>query len=111
MLGTRWSPRSYEMRDFLARNHVPYQWMDVELSANDPETKRLLEALGPEADSLPVVLFPTAQSCWRVSRPMSRKRLGCGLGPKPAFMIWRLWVEGPPVWRLPFMEPRKDCIR
>jgi thioredoxin reductase (NADPH) len=58
LLGTRWSPRSYELRDFLARNHVPYQWIDVELSANDPETKQLLDALGPEAASLPVVLFP-----------------------------------------------------
>jgi thioredoxin reductase (NADPH) len=58
VLGTRWSPRSYELRDFLARNHVPYQWIDVELSAQDPETKRLLEALGPEAANLPVVLFP-----------------------------------------------------
>src|SRR5215469_9160332 len=58
VLGTRWSPRSYELRDFLARNHVPYQWIDVELSANDSETKRLLEALGPEAANLPVVLFP-----------------------------------------------------
>src|SRR5437899_803200 len=58
VLGTRWSPRSYELRDFLARNHVPYQWIDVEHSANDPETKRLLGALGPEAASLPVVLFP-----------------------------------------------------
>jgi thioredoxin reductase (NADPH) len=58
VLGTRWSPRSYELRDFLARNRVPYQWIDVELSANDPETKQLLEALGPEAASLPIVLFP-----------------------------------------------------
>ena len=58
VLGTRWSPRSYELRDFLARNHVPYQWVDVELSVNDPETSRLLGALGPEAANLPVVLFP-----------------------------------------------------
>src|SRR6202521_687732 len=58
VLGTRWSPRSYELRDFLARNHVPYQWIDVELSANDPETKHLVEALGPESANLPVVLFP-----------------------------------------------------
>ncbi len=58
VLGTRWSPRSYDLRDFLARNHVPYQWIDVELSVNDPETRRLLEVLGPEATSLPVVLFP-----------------------------------------------------
>src|SRR5215470_14194968 len=58
VLGTRWSPRCYELRDFLARNHVPYQWIDVELSASDPETKRLLDVLGPEAANLPVVLFP-----------------------------------------------------
>lgn len=58
VLGTRWSPQSYAMRDFLARNHVPYQWIDAELSANDPETKRLLAALGPEAVNLPIVLFP-----------------------------------------------------
>jgi len=58
LLGTRWSRRSYELRDFLARNHVPYQWIDVEASTNDPETKQLLDALGLEAASLPVVLFP-----------------------------------------------------
>jgi thioredoxin reductase (NADPH) len=58
VLGTRWSPRSYELRDFLARNHVPYQWIDAEISASDPETKLLLESLGPEATSLPIVLFP-----------------------------------------------------
>jgi thioredoxin reductase (NADPH) len=58
VLGTRWSPKCYELRDFLARNRVPYEWTDVELSANDPETKRLLETLGPEAANLPVVLFP-----------------------------------------------------
>ena len=58
VLGTRWSPKSYELRDFLARNHVPYQWLDVEASANDPETKRLVEVLGDDATSLPVVLFP-----------------------------------------------------
>jgi thioredoxin reductase (NADPH) len=57
VLGTRWAPRCYELRDFLARNHVPFQWIDVELSAGDPETKRFLEVLGPEASDLPVVLF------------------------------------------------------
>jgi len=58
VLGTRWSPRSYELRDFLSRNRVPYQWIDVELSANDSETKRLLDALGSEAANIPIVLFP-----------------------------------------------------
>src|SRR5438270_1241098 len=58
VLGTRWSPRCYELRDFLARSHVPYQWIDVEGAANDPETKTLLDALGPDKNELPVVLFP-----------------------------------------------------
>ncbi len=58
VLGTRWSPKCYELRDFMARNRVPYQWIDVEATANDPETNRLMEALGPEGTSLPVVLFP-----------------------------------------------------
>ncbi len=57
VLGTRWSPRSYDLRDFLARNHVPYQWIDVEFSANDPETKHLVESLGDDVSKLPVVLF------------------------------------------------------
>jgi thioredoxin reductase (NADPH) len=63
VLGTRWSPRSYELRDFLARNRVPFQWIDVELSANDPETKQLVEALGKDAASLPAVLFPDGEKC------------------------------------------------
>src|SRR6201988_3643991 len=56
VLGTRWSPQCYELRDFLARSHVPYQWIEVELAANDPETKRLMDALGSDASELPVVL-------------------------------------------------------
>jgi thioredoxin reductase (NADPH) len=58
VLGTRWSPKSYELRDFLARNHVPYQWIDVEIAASDPETKLLLDALGDDTARIPVVLFP-----------------------------------------------------
>src|SRR5215467_5290768 len=65
VLGTRWSPQCYELRDFLARSHVPYQWIDVEGSANDPETKRLMEALGSDSNELPVVLFPDGNKLLR----------------------------------------------
>jgi thioredoxin reductase (NADPH) len=57
VLGTRWSPRAYEMREFLARNQVPYQWVDVEAAERDPEVRRLVDSLGSGAQ-LPVVLFP-----------------------------------------------------
>ena len=58
MLGTRWSPRAYEVRDFLARNHVPYQWIDVELASEDPEVKQLVASIGDDAAHLPMTLFP-----------------------------------------------------
>jgi thioredoxin reductase (NADPH) len=58
VLGTRWSSKSYEMREFLARNHVPYQWLDVEAADRDPEVHRVLDSLGSGEQHLPVVLFP-----------------------------------------------------
>src|SRR6201984_1022011 len=58
VLGTRWSNRSYELREFLARNQVPYQWIDVELAQTDPEVRGLIDSLGPEAEKLPLILFP-----------------------------------------------------
>lgn len=58
VLGTRWSTRSYELRDFLARNQVPYQWIDIEIAQSDPEVRSLINSLGPEAETLPLILFP-----------------------------------------------------
>jgi len=48
----RWSARSYEVRDFLARNQVPYRWY----LADDPEGQRLLSAAGVDELALPVVI-------------------------------------------------------
>ena len=58
VLGTRWSNRSYEIREFLARNQVPYQWIDIELAQTDPDVRTLITSLGPEAETLPLILFP-----------------------------------------------------
>ena len=58
VLGTRWSSKSYEIRDFLARNQVPYQWLDADASGRDAEVDRLLKSVKPEDLKLPVVLFP-----------------------------------------------------
>ena len=30
VIGMRWSPKSYEVKHFLARNGIPYQWLDIE---------------------------------------------------------------------------------
>lgn len=55
VIGTRWSPQSHAIKDFLARNRLPYQALDIE---SDPEAGRLLEAAGAGRGALPAVLFP-----------------------------------------------------
>jgi thioredoxin reductase (NADPH) len=54
VVGHRWSRESHDARDFLARNQVPYRWLDVE---RDDEARRLVGAANGEAE-LPMVLFP-----------------------------------------------------
>jgi thioredoxin reductase (NADPH) len=58
VLGTRWSPRSYQLREFLARNQVPYRWLDVEAADQDSEVRKALDMLSPDEQQFPVVLFP-----------------------------------------------------
>ncbi len=53
--GTLWSPASHEVKDFLARNQIPYQWLDVDSQA---EARRLIEATDDGKHRLPVVFFP-----------------------------------------------------
>jgi thioredoxin reductase (NADPH) len=76
VLGTRWSSKSYEIRNFLARNQVPYQWLDADAADRDVEVERLMKSVGPEDMKLPVVMFPDGNS---VSEPETQEladRLG-----------------------------------
>lgn len=66
LLGTRWSPQSYALREFLARNHVPYQWLDVEAAERDAEVRRALQSVETEDIKLPVLLFPDGE---RIAQP------------------------------------------
>jgi len=54
VIGHRWSPQSNEIRDFLGRNFVPHQWLNVE---TDETAKQLLATTGAAVSSLPIVLF------------------------------------------------------
>jgi thioredoxin reductase (NADPH) len=59
VLGNRWSPASHNIKDFLARNHVPYQWLDVETSGTDAEVRELFALLVEEEKrNLPLVILP-----------------------------------------------------
>ncbi|MFF2523385.1 FAD-dependent oxidoreductase [Streptomyces liangshanensis] len=52
VVGHRWSAPSFAVRDFLARNLVPYRW----LQADEPEGVRLLTAAGATAADVPLVV-------------------------------------------------------
>ena len=57
ILGHPWSAASYEIRDFLARNMVPYRWYNV----SDPDGAQLLSAAGAEVSHAPVVITRDGQ--------------------------------------------------
>ena len=54
LLGHQWSPRSHEVKDFLASNLIPYRWLDVQ---RDPDARRLMEATEVAAHELPALLL------------------------------------------------------
>ena len=65
--GSRWSPRSYEIKDFLSRNQTPYRWIDLDA---DPATRELVETITPGLKQLPVVFFPDGTT---LAAPTSRE--------------------------------------
>ncbi len=52
VVGHRWNARSSDVREFLARNQVPYRWF----STDEPEGKRMLEAASQDGLQLPVII-------------------------------------------------------
>ncbi len=52
--GTATSAQSFRVRDFLAANHVPYAWVDLD---REPSERALAETVVPSLDRLPVVWF------------------------------------------------------
>ena len=53
--GTLWSAQSHDTKDFLARNRIPYQWLDIE---QDDEARALVETVENPQRRLPVIFFP-----------------------------------------------------
>jgi thioredoxin reductase (NADPH) len=53
--GTLWSASSHTVKDFLARNQIPYRWLDIE---KDDENRILVDEINQKEPGLPVVFFP-----------------------------------------------------
>jgi thioredoxin reductase (NADPH) len=54
VIGNRWAPKTHYLREFLARNQIPYKWLDVERS---DDAQQLLQFSGEGHPPLPVMVF------------------------------------------------------
>jgi len=57
--GTLWSLPSHQVKDFLTRHQIPYQWLDIEKDSN---ARQLVEGISSEVTKLPVVFFPDGRT-------------------------------------------------
>ena len=88
VLGHRWSARSSEVREFLARNQVPYRWY----TPDDPEGRQLLTAAGLDDRRLPVVVTPDGTALVEPDNEELAQRVG--LSTTPAADFYDLIVIG-----------------
>jgi len=56
--GTLWSLSSHQVKDFLTRHQIPYQWLDIEKDSN---ARNLVEGVTSET-KLPVIFFPDGKT-------------------------------------------------
>jgi thioredoxin reductase (NADPH) len=79
VLSDRWSPKSYALREFLARHQVPFRWLDVERADSDPEVRKAMASLEQDAGTLPIVLFPDGTYLSDPGNPQLADRIGLKL--------------------------------
>ena len=88
VIGHRWSAQSFAVRDFLARNLVPYRW----LMAEEPEAGRLLNAAGLTVADVPVVVTADGKTLTQPSEAELAAHVG--LSTTPASDFYDLVVVG-----------------
>ena len=88
VVGHRWSKRSYKVRDFLARNAVPYRW----LTSDEPEGRRLLAAAGVDAHAVPLVV--TAEGKYVVDPSIGELADSVGLTTTPTIDFYDTIIVG-----------------
>jgi thioredoxin reductase (NADPH) len=95
VIGTRWSPKSYELREFLARNQVPYHWTDAETVQTNPDVRRLMDSLGPEELTLPMVIFADGSKLADPTPTQIADRIGLRTRPDQTFFDLAIVGGGP----------------
>jgi thioredoxin reductase (NADPH) len=75
VIGSRFSPDSRRLREFLARNRMPNHWIDVE---EDETAEALLNGMGVGPDETPVVIVGAGEVLRNPSNEELSKALGLG---------------------------------
>ncbi|KZB80161.1 FAD-dependent oxidoreductase [Amycolatopsis regifaucium] len=88
LIGHRYSSPSFHLRDFLARNAVPYRWYSVD----DDEGRRILEAADAAPQDIPVLVTPDGSVLRQPSGPELADAVG--LSTRPAQEFYDLIVIG-----------------
>lgn len=73
LVGHRWSADAHNLKDFLSRNLVPFQWLDIE---RDQEAQLLLEKSGLERSDIPFIIFQNGELVVRPSQTELASKLG-----------------------------------
>src|SRR4051794_6561819 len=88
IVGHPWSAPSHEVRDFLARNSIPYRWWTVD----DAEGRRLLDAAGVDASAIPLVVTPEGTTLTAPS--LNELAQAVGMSTTPATDFYDLVIVG-----------------
>ena len=92
LVGSRYSRETRALREFLARNRMPFQWVDLE---DDSDAAEFIEALGVAPEETPVVLA-SGQVLRNPSNAELGRALGIGAGGAPPDMCDVIIVGGGP---------------
>jgi len=83
VIGSRFSPEAHQIRDFLVRNCVPFEWLDVERDMD--EVRRILNVSELESSRLPVVVFPDGTRLTRPTNAEIAQKIGLKIRPEGEF--------------------------
>ncbi len=89
LVGYQFSPQSHELKDFLAGNLFPYQWIDVE---NDPRAQPLLDLHNLKTNELPAVVLGDGSVLKQPTLADVGEKLG--LQPKASRSLYDLAIIG-----------------
>jgi thioredoxin reductase (NADPH) len=109
VIGHRWSADSHALKDFLGRNGVPYQWLDVE--SNGEEARALLQKAGVDDSRLPVVLFDDGSHLAEPSIQEVAEKIGGRTRASGLSTTSSSWAAARPVLPPPSTRRPKDSIR